>query len=225
MTWEQLHHEIDVIHSCKCGKFYIVWTQNLQVASIDRSLQKSCSRGSSVTGCGFHCCICSSSFCWKKKRALHRYVYIDYWILLLCLMLGQSQLLLCIIPSGRQYISHVLKKNWSLQMWSCMPSGPQSCIRSFSLSVHCCIVKKRAMTESHVAQHFSVLTWAPRPMMASMSIKTNVPSENRDLKAKCLSCNREARQMSHIFCLRRMKATFFYFFFTKVLWRYHVQFF
>lgn len=129
-------------------------------------------------------------------------------------MLGQSQLLLCIIPSGRQYISHVLKKNWSLQMWSCMPSGPQSCIRSFSLSVHCCIVKKRAMTESHVAQHFSVLTWAPRPMMASMSIKTNVPSENRDLKAKCLSCNREARQMSHIFCLRRMKATFFLFFFS-----------
>lgn len=127
-------------------------------------------------------------------------------------MLGQSQLLLCIIPSGRQYISHVLKKNWSLQMWSCMPSGPQSCIRSFSLSVHCCIVKKRAMTESHVAQHFSVLTWAPRPMMASMSIKTNVPSENRDLKAKCLSCNREARQMSHIFCLRRMKATFFFVF-------------
>lgn len=47
--------------------------------------------------------------------------------------------------------------------------------------------------------------------MAFMSIKTNVPSENRDLKAKCLSCNREARQMSHIFCLRRMKAMFFFF--------------
>lgn len=47
-------------------------------------------------------------------------MYISYWILPLCLVLGQPQLFFCIIPSGRHCVSRVLKENRSRLMFATM---------------------------------------------------------------------------------------------------------
>lgn len=153
-------------------------------------------------------------------------MYISYWILPLCLVLGQPQLFFCIIPSGRHCVSRVLKENRSRLTFATMVlyalSAAVMSVFFFHFYRFLLCEKEREMTESNLAQRFSVLMWAPRTTALSVSTKkTNVPSENRDLRAKCLKCNREVRRMSHICWLWRKNATFL----STVLWRHHVQFF